>query len=364
MKQEQLFELPSFYCPIESAINPEIHELEKQGIEWIDAFKLANTDEDRTRLIGTYSAEFAARALPTADAVRVQPYVNWNHWGFAIDNTWDDPSLADFNFNHFPKIAMELLQAIESPARGTSSNNPLVAALQNIADSIRDYATPNQMRRLAEAHRRLFFYVQKEINHQIHNETFNFDQCMSIRPNTTGCAVAAAFIEIANPFGEISDNEMNSPAVLRINELFTMIAAIDNDIFSFHKEYFQNQQMTDNIVATAAREYHLGLQEAVEQSVAMRDRMIALFLQLRDQVTTTASRALRAYLIDLGHQIRGNIEWGLRVPRYTVSDCSSLTPIWLPNFPGWASEPSNKGLSPLLLRAISWYWEIPESIHA
>jgi hypothetical protein len=352
-----LFELPLIYCPIESAIHPQLDELERKGIEWIDTFKLAKGPDQRIRLIETKSAELSALALPTADAARVQPYANWTYWGFAIDDFWEDPSMSDFNLNHLKEWTAELLRVFEGSAIGASSSNPFVVSFQDIVDNARAYATPDQIRRLAMVHIRWFSAVREEIVHQVHREAFNLKQCMNVRFNAAAGSIAAVFLEMANPFGEIPDNEMNHSTTRALTELFSMIVAIDNDIFSFHKEFFQNDQMPANIVDAVARKYgDLSPQDAVKIAISMRDRMMSLFLRLRNQVIPHASEALSAYLTDLGHHIRGHIEWSLRTRRYTTFYDSTLSTMWAPNFPGWSSKPSDENLDPLLFETVAWCW--------
>lgn len=130
------------------------------------------------------------------------------------------------------------------------------------------------------------------------------------------CARTAAAVEAVNG-AEIPGSEMDSPPVRAITELFWLIAGLDNDRVSRHKEIL-GQHDTYNLIDVIARCENRSEQDATQQMIASRDRLMCLFLRLRDQLTQTASAPLRTYLKSLGHGIRSNIDWGLAVPRYNT----------------------------------------------
>ncbi len=116
-------------------------------------------------------------------------------------------------------------------------------------------------------------------------------------------------------------------------------------------------QTGQNIVTVLANERGCGLQQAVVDAVAMRDRMMCLFLRLSDRLLPGASVELRSYLSDLGHLLRGNIEWSMRVPRYNSLGSADQPPGRTATmFPGWADQPADGSLEPLPLPAIAWWW--------
>jgi hypothetical protein len=353
----QLFNLPSIYCPIESAIHPRMDDLVEKGIEWIDTFRIANSTNHRARMIACNIAKFGALTMPTSNFAGALSYVNWTHWAFAIDDFWESTPKSEYSLNDFTECTTNLLRAFETPTTGVSSNQALVVAFQDIVDQARVWATPNQMRRLTLAHHRWFSSVRDEIDHRFRHQAFSLEQCMSIRLVAAAGPPASVFSEIGAVSGEIPEDEFNSSTVQALHELFCMIVATDNDMLSFHKEFYESDQMPANIVDAAAREYRLTYQEAVNMVIAMRDRMMSLFLRLRDQVVPHASEALITYLTDLGHQIRGNIEWSLYTLRYTTFADPASSPMWAPHFPGWSSKSSDESLDPLPFKAIAWCWE-------
>jgi hypothetical protein len=108
----------------------------------------------------------------------------------------------------------------------------------------------------------------------------------------------------------------------------------------------QNQQPTQTLVTVIASENNCSLQEALDMAIVLRDRLMSLFLQLRDQLLPDARPDLRRYLICLGHLIRGNIEWSLSVPRYSSEPLTAR----------WTAEPATGECPPL--PCLDWWWDL------
>jgi hypothetical protein len=164
-------------------------------------------------------------------------------------------------------------------------------------------------------------------------------------------------LEIANG-AEVPAREMDSPAVCALTEMAILVAALDNDRHSFAKEA-SRRQAEQNIFAVLMRQYGSSSARAVEDAVALRDRVLRRFLALRDRVLPRASGELRRYLTDLGHGIRGNIEWGLRVPRYLSLSSVATGPgeVTPPAHIPWADRPLDPSDEPVLLPSVAWWWD-------
>lgn len=87
----------------------------------------------------------------------------------------------------------------------------------------------------------------------------------------------------------------------------------------------------------------------------MRDRVMVLFLRLRDQVLPRASHELETYLIDLGQFVRGHLDWTLSCERYTNLSDDSQAITRLPTT--WKQRPADDSLQPVRVPSIAWWWE-------
>jgi (+)-(1E,4E,6S,7R)-germacra-1(10),4-dien-6-ol synthase len=70
-------------------------------------------------------------------------------------------------------------------------------------------------------------------------------------------------------------------------------------------------------VAVLTQDGSHSLGEAVKVTVAMRNRAVALFLRLRDEVAADGSPELGRYVHGLGQWIRGYLDYSRLSPRYT-----------------------------------------------
>jgi hypothetical protein len=162
-----------------------------------------------------------------------------------------------------------------------------------------------------------------------------------------------ALLELATG-AEVPDREMHRPAVRALTEMAILVAALDNDRHSLVKELARDQA-DQNLYTVLMAERSLSLQEAVEAGTGLRDRVLQRFLRVYDRVRPTASAELRTYLQGLRYGIRGNNEWGLRVPRYLSlghwpddMEFGALT---------YASEPSDTRPGPIEgAPTIAWWW--------
>jgi hypothetical protein len=172
-----------------------------------------------------------------------------------------------------------------------------------------------------------------------------------MRLGSSGGPPTLAMLEIATA-AEVPAREMDSPAVRALTEMAILVAAWDNDLHSYRKERWEGH--TDqNIITVLAHHEGWTDEEAMVRAVGMRDRVLTRFLRLREDTRRSAGEELRQYLECLGHAIRGNIDWALKVPRYNTAEVAGV-PL---EMPGWADGPSDGSTAPLPIPGITWWWD-------
>jgi terpene synthase-like protein len=124
---------------------------------------------------------------------------------------------------------------------------------------------------------------------------------------------------------ELPERDCQDPAVRALTEMTCVIGGIDNDLQSWSKER-RLQQSGQNIIVVLAHHYGSTPESALPTAVALRNQIMDLFLRLTEQTAVRASEELHRYLDDLGHTIRGNLDWGRAVPRYTADDGHEMNP--------------------------------------
>ena len=167
---------------------------------------------------------------------------------------------------------------------------------------------------------------------------------------------------------EVPGAEMDSPAVRAITEAFWMVAASDNDRVSRYKELL-GQDDDYNLIDVVRRNLGCSFENAAAESIALRDRAMTLFMALRHRLSASASTPLRSYLTALCHGIRSNIDWSLRVPRYTRVADEAHRAAWATSGPSGTgtiriefsgrctADPSHGSLDPRSFPTIAWWWE-------
>lgn len=338
---EQELTLLPFYCPIEPALHPAVADIESRAAAWLDRMDLPGVS--RKRLLGTRSAEFFCRFVPGGVAHNVYAASLWVYWGFAFDDTRCDTGALSASPTRFLPEANRVQQALENPSR-TDLTDPYAIALHDIGARFRGCATPTQVRRFTEAHRRWLLAVAWQVANRATDVMPDLDTYLQMRLGTCGGPPTMAMLEIG--LGEeVPSSEMDSPRVRVLTDCASLIAGLDNDLHSYRKERLLGQT-EQNVVTVLRQEWECSLEEAVHTAVAMRDRLMSLFLRLADRVRRGGSGALRSYVDCLGHGIRGNIDWALRTPRYQGLGS-----------PGWSERPLDPRLDPLPYPAVSWWWD-------
>lgn len=351
---DQEIRVPPFFCPLESLIHPDVGIIEEQSIAWIDSFHFCD-EVQRAWLIGTNCAEFYARVTPHAVMANLQKVVNFNYWAFAFDDMKCDEGPLSTRPGEFIALGAKLIRILETPALDNPDPDPLIAALQGVAQLYRECATPVQIRRWIDGFRGWILGVAWQIQNRASGHMPALDEYVCMRLNSAAGPLTVSHIEIANG-SEVSAVEMDAVAVRALTEVACMIAAWDNDFVSFRKEILKGQT-SQNVITVIANQKGCSLQQAVTEAFGMRDRMMCLFLKLQDRIRPKAGSALRAYIDSLGYLLRGNLEWSFQVPRYnSLGDTSKPPGSRAKFFPGWAETPIDDSLSPLPLPSVAWWW--------
>lgn len=336
-----------FFCPIEPAIHPEVTLVETRAHDWLLAWDYFGNPGNRKRLTGSRSAEFYARMTPRAHTNRLQIAVEWTYWGFAFDDAYCDTLPWSVRPAEFTELAGRIIRMLEAPGSTPPSSDPHVLALTELRDRFAEVGTPVQHRRWVLAQRAWLLGVAWQIGNQSRAVTPTLNDYMAMRINSAAGEPVTSMIEIVNNI-EIPEDEMTSPAVRACSEMSRMLASLDNDLHSYAKDIHRNE--TDqNIVNVIVTERRCHPQDAAVIAMAMRDRIMCRFLLLRDAIAPRQSTPTRHYLQDLGHVVRGNLDWGLKTPRYVVD--GQQAPI-----PKWADKPSDTGTQPPAA-SISWWWD-------
>lgn len=349
-------EIAPFFCPIDPVMHPRVQDVEDASAEWAMRIGLCRTEAQLARWRGTRSAAFYAGMTPQGIVERLQVAADWVYWGFSFDDYRCDEGSNAIDPTRFVPVAARLLRILETQDFSLCGQDPYLLGLCDLARRYRKLGTAVQARRWVTAHYLWLSGVIQQNTHRSQGGPYSVDDYITTRLHDCGGAPTQAMYEFVNG-AEISGDEMDSPRVRAITELFWLIAALDNDRVSRHKEIL-GQRDAYNLVDVIARCENRSQPDAAEQMITYRDRLMCLFLRLRDQLTEGASAPLRTYLTSLGHGIRSNIDWSLTVPRYNTlyaSDGITRTArITLAS--RCVEQPTDESLEPLPWPSVAWWW--------
>jgi hypothetical protein len=360
MTDDQLLvELPPRYCPVQVDTHPDAELLEGQGADWLTAYGLAGP-----RLRANDCAGFYGRIMPKGVTERLQMAVDWCFLMFAFDDINCDEVVPDAAGKQFVDIATRVVRVLEVPDVNLGrSTDPLAADLflapvRDLAQRAHRSATPTQVRRLVDGHRAWYLGVLWELRCRLTDVTPSLNDYAHMRQHTAGGLATTSWIEIVDG-GEIPAYELDSPAVRALSELSFTIAAWDDDLFSYGKEtWFARRESTPshcrlNLIDIVAQERGCPVEQALEESVDLVNRLTHRFIQLRDAVLPTAGEELRNYLECLSRLLRGNLEWGLRAQRYRNPD--GRHPDAVRTVGSWTDVPPAD--TPPAIPSIAWWWD-------
>jgi hypothetical protein len=278
------------------------------------------------------------------------------YWGFSFDDHRCDEGSNAIDPTRFVPMASRLLRILETQDPMLCGEDPYLLGLCDLARRYRQLGTAVQARRWVNAHHLWLFGVIQQNTHRARGGPGSVDDYIATRIHDCGGPPTQAMYEFVNG-AEIPGSEMDSARVRAITELFWLIAALDNDRVSRYKEIL-GQGDAYNLVDVIARCENRCSHDAAERMIAYRDRLMCLFIRLRDQLAQNASAPLRTYLKSLGHGIRSNIDWSLTVPRYnTIYAEDGITQTGQIALTSHCVEqPTDESLEPLPWPSVAWWW--------
>lgn len=309
--------LPPMLCPVPAAIHPNVTAVEARAMSWIDRTRLYSTSTERAWMIGSNSAEWCARLMPDAVEERLQILAEWTYWGFFFDDKRCDSEPYCSQPGRLAELAGSLVRSLEGPAREPPATaDPFIVALQDLHRRFSALASALQLRRWIDGHRHWLASVVWQNSYNERGLVAPLDEYLAFRGPATAGPVIVGLSDFANGY-ELPENDCQDPAVRALTEMTCLIGGIDNDLQSWSKER-QLHQSGQNVIAVLARHYGCPTEDALTRAVVLRNQIMQLFLRLSSQVAEGTGGEAQRYVNGLGHVVRGNLDWGRGVPRYTA----------------------------------------------
>jgi hypothetical protein len=277
----------------------------------------------------------------------LQAAANLLFWLWAFDDIKCDEFRPGQAAGQQVLLLCDLARAAEAP--GDPSASPFTAALHDLRRQLQAVASPAQVARWADSKQPYFLANTAIAMHQSRKIIADPDTYIALRIHSGAVKPCLMLLDVADGY-ELPADQMERPDVKALSEMVCTLVGWDNDLLTYHKE-IRRGGADHNLITVLARSQHLPVPDAVATAAAMRDRVLSLFLRLRDQVTADASTELQRYLTGLQAWIRGHLDWGMATARYRNPADPADLPYTL------ALTPRDHTPDPLPYPSITWWWD-------
>jgi len=347
------FDVPPFYCPVPDAVYDKPAEADAGALKWMfrQGFRMEGDWLARMK-----AGWLTAQCMPFVLDRYAEVITYVIYWGGAWDDDLD--VLPDMK-KPGPLAAHigRLKNVLAAPEVKVRQDEPYVASFRDFWRRISELASPSQLEYLSQG----FCSYIDGVLWKCVNEESGMLPSLGDYLVMRGKDVAGPCITALTPIGggyELVANERRDPRVRAATQAISLIVGLDNDLISAHREKLQDV-FPQNILGILMRDNDCSLAEAVREAHRIRDRIMCLYLRLRDNVTPTASPGLRRYMHEIAHWVRGHIVWADYTTRYT----SPIDPVSgeEKSFGGygvvWADKPADGSLAPLAIPEVAWWWD-------
>jgi hypothetical protein len=340
---------PGFYCPITPIPYPHLDSLVASTLRWARGVRLCGDDTKRTEEFAVAGAYGTAYFYPRTPVMRrIETFACFHAWILAVDDSFEDCPDSD-RLGQLARRLPRFVRIMEAPGMGYRGHDHFERALGDIAASLCQWASPGQMRRFTESFRTWALGCVWEAAAWARGAPPALADYLPMRYADGGGTATTVAAILAMPDGEELPGAIaDSPPVRALSEAAVVTLLLDNDRYSRAKTLRRQGKETDIIDVIQHAGRGCPYAEAVTQAVALRDRIMTFYLQLRDQLRPSAGPELGRYLSALDDLISGNLEWGRKYVRYITPDRV---------LPPDVDKPSDPSTEPLDIPAIAWWWD-------
>ncbi|MEV0186444.1 terpene synthase family protein [Streptomyces sp. NPDC050625] len=324
--------------------------MESNALNWMQDLELARDAEQERRVRAIGCGELGARTVEAhAPTALTQISVDSLLWLFIFDDTYCDEGTHSADPAAMSLLVARLLRIAEtgtSPAVMTAHEKAFLDLRRRIAAT----ASPTQLMRWIDALRSYLAYQAWEAAHRARGTRPETDAYLTARIANGSMPVCCAVLDITSGF-EVPAQEMNRTDVRALTEMCCALVGLDNDIMSHWKETLRCGDGI-NLIDVLAADNACTPEEALPMAIAIRDRILTRYLQLRETTEGRLGAEGERYLKLLDQWIRGNLDWGLGSGRYRNPDNPAVLP---DHVTACAPRPS---AGPLPYAGTAWWWAV------
>ncbi|MGW8782603.1 terpene synthase family protein [Streptomyces sp. NPDC055796] len=340
--------LLSFYCPLPAEVCPETERMRERTLQWAQRFDLGQGDAQRTRMLALNSSVFSAHMYPHATGELGQALSDYGAWAWIPnDLTGSGHPVGDI------LVALGRWESImcfpdSSPESASPEDfDPLDVPLREVFARLRDLMSAVQWERFRSEQQLWLYQMAREAALLERGVTLSVNDYLVMRIGSAGGFAASGYIDAVEGI-ELSERQWARRDVRAATGAAVLVGALDNDRYSYYREH--NLPVKKQNLFHALLGEHPGdsVEEAVTKAVAIRDRLMSLYLRLREQILQDAPQDLHRYMTGIDLVVSGNINFGMKTARYLLPDS--------PYTVSRVDKPSDPTPDPLPYPALAWWW--------
>ncbi|GAA2522451.1 terpene synthase family protein [Streptomyces longisporus] len=337
-----------FYCPIEPAVHPEAAQVDEAARRWAKELGIGSGRRQETSDYG----QMVCRWAPDGDRELLDLATRHAYVTFALDDLLFDSGPICRNPDQVSLLTGRLVRSLtspeaEPPPSGFPQLDRAVAAQRACSAEIRAKCQPDTVRRWIDSMVEWYVGALSVVAHRQMGKVLGFRDYLNLGYMDRAIRYCVVVIQIAEGTA-LPNAELESPLVRAVTEAAYLLVTVDSDLYSYKKEALEGT-LEMNVVSALMQEGH-SAEYPVRRAFELRNMVMGLFMQLIRQAGAGASAELSRYLRQLEHLVRGNLDWGLRAPRYDVQ--GDAVPFRL------VAAPRPNPLVPSTLPEIAWWWEL------
>lgn len=343
---------PALYLPFPTVVHPLAQHAAARSVAWMDRFCLYGNPEQRDRLVRSGCGLLGAYLTPAAPVERLQVIADFAMWNIAFDDEYCDEGELGRAPERFVRVLSLIHRALEIPEAPFYGEDRYAAAMRDIRMRLEPLADPARLARWVEAMRGWFLAEAWKSGNVARAAVPSLSEYATLTLYSGSAEVWTVLCPIIEGY-VVPDGVRAQRPVRALTEMACVLVAWDTGFVSYDKEH-RGQSDGHNLIDVVAHEFGGGVQPAVSRALALRDRIMGLFLRLREDLLAQGEPLLDRYIATLERLMRGGVDWSLASARYREAGASpeavAVRPV------GFADRPSDTATHPPGIASIDWWW--------
>ncbi|WP_411107248.1 terpene synthase family protein [Streptomyces sp. cmx-4-9] len=324
---------------------------------WMSSYGFCSTPADERAIAHMMSADLAGHWFPDQPTERVQWMTDlWSFYAFVDDQRLEvgdatEPFLGQFVGQ------MSLVIGQHRSFRRETIDSPLLCALHDLTRRVHEMSTPAQAARYTAGLGNWLMAVLADDKNRNSRDLSNF---LVMRLGSIAALFMLECINVLCP-EPVPAHEWHHPKVVAAGQAAMLVAACDNEMFSYGKERFLaeggnasgGEWQSANLVRFLESRGS-SITQAFATVADFRNRSMWLWCRLKDQLRPTASPALASLLHAIDYVIAGTAQHHSTSSRY--HDPDGQHPHAITFDISYASDDPVTNHNPIA-PSLAWWWE-------